>query len=130
MDPGKPALPLERCPCHVANKWVTGFTKNKAEVHVLTFSVQIHALLSSNRALTLTPDDDDDENAELKWYDYFTHFISMPWKLFCAIIPPKHYGGGFISFVWSILWLGLMSVLVEQVAWSCSLLILDCTDIR
>lgn len=66
------------------------------------------------RALTVTPDEDA-ENGELNCFDYLMHFVSLPWKLFCAIIPPVRYGGGGIAFVWSIVWLGLMSLIVEQV---------------
>jgi len=68
-------------------------------------------------ALTISAEEDDNgEEADLTCFDYTMHFIAMPWKLFCAIIPPVRYGGGFIAFVFSIIWLGLMSLIVEQLA--------------
>jgi len=60
------------------------------------------------RALTLSPEDDEDGDEEpvLKWYDYLLHFIALPWKLFCAIIPPKHWLGGSLTFIFSIAVIG------------------------
>ncbi|XP_067931552.1 sodium/calcium exchanger 3-like isoform X3 [Watersipora subatra] len=66
-------------------------------------------------ALTPSPDEDS-EDGKISWFDYIMHFISLPWKLFCAIIPPVRYAGGSISFICSIIWLGIMSLIVEQLA--------------
>ena len=56
-----------------------------------------------------------DEGEEAIWVDYVMHFISMPWKVFCAIIPPKTFLGAYPTFICSILWIAGMSAVIEQV---------------
>lgn len=86
-----------------------------SDIYDLCLMSDICLSLRICRALTLSPDDDDGEEAQLNCFDYTMHFISLPWKLFCALIPPRQYCGGMLTFVFSILWLGIMSLIVEQV---------------
>jgi len=54
-------------------------------------------------------------DGELRWYDFVTHFLSMPWKIICAVIPPKTFLGAYPTFICSILWIAGMSAIIEQV---------------
>lgn len=63
------------------------------------------------RAVTITVDGEDEPNS----LDYLFHFISMPWKVICAIIPPKSFLGAYPTFVCSIMWIAGMSAIIEQV---------------
>lgn len=59
-----------------------------------------------------------DENGVLQSpsnLDYFLHFISFPWKLLFAIVPTKTTLGGLPAFVISLLFIGGLTAVVEQV---------------
>ncbi|KAJ1359736.1 hypothetical protein KIN20_018522 [Parelaphostrongylus tenuis] len=48
--------------------------------------------------------------------DYFMHFLTMPWKLIFATIPPTDYWGGWACFMVSIFMIGLLTALVGDLA--------------
>ncbi len=48
--------------------------------------------------------------------DGFYHFILIGWKVFYAIIPPAHYGGGWPCFVISLAFIGITTAVVGQFA--------------
>ena len=50
------------------------------------------------------------------------HFLGMPWKLFFAIIPPRHMCGGWAAFFIALAVIGFVTVLVGELA-----TILGCT---
>lgn len=58
-----------------------------------------------------------EEGEEASWLDYVMHFVSMPWKILCAIIPPKTLLGAYPTFICSILWIAGMSAVIEQVSY-------------
>uniref|UniRef100_A0A158P6I9 Sodium/calcium exchanger 1 n=1 Tax=Angiostrongylus cantonensis TaxID=6313 RepID=A0A158P6I9_ANGCA len=80
-------------------------------------------------ALTVNADDGDDgddedgeEGMEIKermppsCLDYFMHFLTMPWKLIFATIPPTDYWGGWACFMVSIFMIGVLTALVGDLA--------------
>nr|CAD2145393.1 unnamed protein product [Meloidogyne enterolobii] len=48
--------------------------------------------------------------------DYLMHFISVPWKLAFATIPPTDYWGGWACFTVSILMIGLLTAVIGDLA--------------
>eukprot|EP00929_Paragymnodinium_shiwhaense_P063162 TRINITY_DN31572_c1_g2_i1.p1 TRINITY_DN31572_c1_g2~~TRINITY_DN31572_c1_g2_i1.p1 ORF type:complete len:824 (-),score=259.11 TRINITY_DN31572_c1_g2_i1:119-2590(-) len=63
-------------------------------------------------------DDDDDEEGggELSTMDYVLHVVSVPWKLFFAIIPPTDYCGGWLCFNVSLLFIGFVTMIIGDLA--------------
>lgn len=48
--------------------------------------------------------------------DYFMHFLSVPWKLAFATIPPTDYWGGWACFTVSILMIGVLTAIIGDLA--------------
>jgi len=48
--------------------------------------------------------------------DYVMHYLTLPWKLLFALIPPTEYFGGWLCFVVSIVLIGLVTGIVGDVA--------------
>mmetsp|Transcript_6794 Transcript_6794/g.8940 ORF Transcript_6794/g.8940 Transcript_6794/m.8940 type:complete len:835 (-) Transcript_6794:299-2803(-) len=48
--------------------------------------------------------------------DYIMHCITVPWKLLFATIPPTSYGGGWVCFCVSLMYIGGVTVLVGDMA--------------
>ena len=47
---------------------------------------------------------------------YFLHFLSMPWKVYFAFTPARHAYGGFPAFLVSMLMIGAITAVIEQVS--------------
>ncbi|XP_052783919.1 sodium/calcium exchanger 1-like isoform X2 [Mya arenaria] len=56
----------------------------------------------------------DVENASA--FDYVMHFISFFWKVLFAFIPPPHIAGGWLTFWLSLLWIGILTMVVGDLA--------------
>ncbi|CAI4225188.1 unnamed protein product [Auanema sp. JU1783] len=79
-------------------------------------------------ALTVSAGDDDDDNdeegegseegepAQPTTMDYVMHFITVPWKLGFALIPPTDYWGGWACFTVSIAMIGVLTAVVGDLA--------------
>ncbi|KAI6228812.1 Sodium/calcium exchanger 2 [Aphelenchoides fujianensis] len=86
-------------------------------------------------ALTVSAGDDDDDEegsgdesgsqsgggsekpqVEPTKYDYFMHFLTVPWKLLFATIPPTDYWGGWACFTVSILMIGILTAVIGDLA--------------
>ncbi|KAL3312986.1 hypothetical protein Ciccas_008415, partial [Cichlidogyrus casuarinus] len=68
-------------------------------------------------AVTIQPDvDEDGKPQKLSNLDYTMHFISFIWKIIFAVIPPRSYFGAYPTFVVSILMIGVLTAIVEQLA--------------
>ncbi|KAI6213531.1 Sodium/calcium exchanger 2 [Aphelenchoides besseyi] len=84
-------------------------------------------------ALTVSAGDDDDDeegsdaassqtgesqkqHAEPTKYDYIMHFLTVPWKLLFATIPPTDYWGGWACFNVSILMIGILTAVIGDLA--------------
>ena len=48
--------------------------------------------------------------------DYVLHFLSFPWKLMFAFVPPPQYLGGWLCFFVSLFVIGLMTAIVGDAA--------------
>lgn len=48
--------------------------------------------------------------------DYVMHYLTLPWKLLFALIPPTEYLGGWLCFCVSIVLIGLVTGIVGDVA--------------
>jgi len=75
-------------------------------------------------AFTVQADDEeeegeDGEEAEEKMPtmgDYIMHFLTLPWKLIFAFIPPTAIAEGYPTFVISIIFIGLCTAVIGDVA--------------
>jgi len=48
--------------------------------------------------------------------DYAMHFITLPWKLLFALVPPTDYCGGWLSFMCSLLMIALVTAIIGDMA--------------
>uniref|UniRef100_A0AC35TPI3 Sodium/calcium exchanger 1 n=1 Tax=Rhabditophanes sp. KR3021 TaxID=114890 RepID=A0AC35TPI3_9BILA len=83
-------------------------------------------------ALTVNADDDDDDDndedaeagsvsttsskREPTVFDYVMHFLTVPWKLAFAIVPPTSIFAGWASFWVSIALIGVLTALIGDIA--------------
>merc|ERR1719365_14059 len=72
-------------------------------------------------AFTVQADDDDEEGEEGEEKmpscgDYIMHFLTLPWKLIFAFIPPTGLANGYITFVISILFIGACTAVIGDIA--------------
>jgi len=58
-------------------------------------------------------EEDDEPPSKM---DYFLHFISVPWKLVFALVPPTDYCGGWLCFYCSLLMIGLVTMIIGDMA--------------
>jgi len=88
-------------------------------------------------ALTVQADDDEegeeDEEAEEKvpsMSDYIMHFLTLPWKLIFALIPPTSIYNGYPTFVIAIIFIGLCTAVIGDVAGhlGCFINLKDCVN--
>ena len=59
---------------------------------------------------------EDGELEEPSYWDAFSHFCAIFWKVFFALVPPAEYGGGYPSFVASLTMIGIVTYIVGDVA--------------
>merc|ERR1719516_576569 len=76
-----------------------------------------------SEAFTVQAEDDDEEEegeeGEEKMPscgDYIMHFLTLPWKLIFAFIPPTAIYNGYPTFVISIVFIGLCTAVIGDVA--------------
>ncbi|XP_069137487.1 sodium/calcium exchanger 1-like isoform X4 [Argopecten irradians] len=66
-------------------------------------------------ALTIEGSTDEDGNdVDPTWVDYLLHFLTILWKVIGACVPPTKYLGAWPTFVLSLLYIGALTFLVEQ----------------
>jgi len=66
-------------------------------------------------AILLGPTIEGDENTEVDTVELseaIMHFISIFWKIVFAIVPPYKWGGGWPAFIVSLVFIGLVTVIV------------------
>merc|ERR1712158_72680 len=83
-------------------------------------------------------DDDDEEGEEGEegeekmpsCGDYIMHFLTLPWKLIFALIPPTGIANGYPTFVISIAAIGLVTAVIGDVAGhlGCFIYLKDCVN--
>merc|ERR1719347_2422129 len=75
-----------------------------------------------SEAFTVQADDDDEEEGEEgeekmpSCGDYIMHFLTLPWKLIFAFIPPTGIYDGYPTFVISILLIGACTAVIGDIA--------------
>merc|ERR1712242_387755 len=78
-----------------------------------------------SEAFTVQAGDDDDEEGEdgeegeekmPSCGDYIMHFLTLPWKLIFAFIPPTAMANGYVTFVISIAFIGACTAIIGDVA--------------
>jgi len=135
----------EACICHIVIKGVSGegrdrvlnkmATKlNASKVANMLYKQQfIDALfavggdddedgddgMSSTSSMAMRADPDPGEDVEKKGpskMDYFIHFMSVPWKLLFAFVPPPDYCGGWLCFCGSLVMIAVVTAIVGDVA--------------
>jgi len=75
-------------------------------------------------AFTVQAEDDEEEGEEGEegeekmpsCGDYIMHFLTLPWKLIFAFIPPTALSSGYITFVVSICFIGACTAVIGDVA--------------
>lgn len=69
------------------------------------------------KAVMLHPVIDDDGNIEeVSCGDAVLHFISVFWKVVFSLNPPAHYGGGWPCFCGALVFIGLCTFVVGEIA--------------
>ena len=48
--------------------------------------------------------------------DYILHVVSLPWKLWFATTPPTEYGGGWACFLVALLYIGIVTSMIADLA--------------
>merc|ERR1712235_200187 len=87
-------------------------------------------------AFTVQADDDDEEEGEEgeekmpSCGDYIMHFLTLPWKLLFAVIPPTAIANGYPTFVVSIAAIGICTAVIGDVAGhlGCFINLKDCVN--
>jgi len=88
-------------------------------------------------AFTVQAEDDDEEGEEGEGEekmpscgDYIMHFLTLPWKILFALIPPTAIYNGYPTFVMSILFIGLCTAVIGDVAGhlGCFIFLKDCVN--
>lgn len=60
--------------------------------------------------------DEDNMIEDIGYFDALIHFLSIGWKVFFAIIPPRRLAHGWLSFFISLFFIGLVTAIVAEVA--------------
>lgn len=72
---------------------------------------------------------DENENLiEVTCWEALIHFLSFPWKLLFACIPPRRWAGGWLSFGFTFLMIGFISMILLSLvtAMGCVFNIMPC----
>jgi hypothetical protein len=48
--------------------------------------------------------------------DYILHILSLPWKLWFATTPPTEYGGGWVCFFVALIYIGVVTGMIADLA--------------
>ncbi len=54
----------------------------------MVFSILGGTLFPGSDSLSVSGDDDSEEEVEPKCFDYVMHALTLPWKLLFAMVPP------------------------------------------
>merc|ERR1712060_740811 len=61
-------------------------------------------------------EDEEDEGGGPSWMDYVMHVVTLPWKLFFALVPPVEYCGGWVCFFCSLGMIGIVTAIIGDMA--------------
>jgi len=57
-----------------------------------------------------------EDQAEAGLSDWFTHVLSLPWKLFFAVVPPPDYADGWVCFNVALVFIGFVTMIIGDMA--------------
>ncbi|XP_071167585.1 sodium/calcium exchanger 2-like isoform X7 [Mytilus edulis] len=60
--------------------------------------------------------DEEGNNITPKWHEFLLHFLTFFWKVVGACIPPTKYMGAWPAFVLSLLYIGVLTLFIQQLA--------------
>ncbi|XGW04669.1 hypothetical protein V3C99_015670 [Haemonchus contortus] len=111
---GRPLLSLSRCKVVITEDKEF---KNFVDRMLTNANTSIMVGTSSwkqqfNEAVTI--EEDDDGNITLK--EKILHYVSLPWKLLFAVIPPTDYYNGWLCFFFAIVMIGLLTAVIGDLA--------------
>ncbi|KAL3984793.1 sodium/calcium exchanger 1 [Acanthocheilonema viteae] len=81
-----------------------------------TDALTVHAGFEENKSIDQEEMDKADKKLTPVFFDYFMHFLSLPWKLLFATIPPTDYWDGWACFIISILLIGMLTAILGDLA--------------
>jgi len=68
-------------------------------------------------AVMLGPTIDEDNMVEdIGGVEAFMHFLTIGWKVFFALIPPRRIGGGWLAFIVSLAFIGIVTAVIGEFA--------------
>ncbi|CAI4223354.1 unnamed protein product [Auanema sp. JU1783] len=116
-DEGRPLLAMSRCKVVITEDKEF---KNFVDRMLTNANTSIMVGTSSwkqqfQEALTYEADEDD-EDGQVTLQGKMMHYISLPWKLFFAFIPPTDYYNGWFCFCVAIFMIGLLTAVIGDLA--------------
>ncbi|CAB3396772.1 unnamed protein product [Caenorhabditis bovis] len=112
---GKPILGFSKCKVVITedrefksfvDKWVVN-ANTSLMVGTSSWKQQFQ------EALTLEP---EEEGGAITTKEKIIHYVSLPWKLLFALIPPTDYFNGWLCFVVAIFMIGVLTAIIGDLA--------------
>jgi solute carrier family 8 (sodium/calcium exchanger) len=75
-----------------------------------------HSNYAQQFSEALYPGGSAEDAKEAPKSEWILHVISLPWKLFFALIPPPDYGGGWVCFVVALCFIGFVTAIIGDMA--------------
>jgi len=101
------------------DRLMTGMRRNweKAKVGHSNWADQFRDALFVNGGEDEDEDGDDEGESEgPSKLDWVMHIITVPWKLIFAFCPPTDYCGGWVCFICSLIFIGMCTAVIGDVA--------------
>ena len=69
-------------------------------------------------AVMLGPQIDEDNMVleDISLSEGLSHFLAIGWKVLFSIVPPAHYNGGYPAFVIALMFIGIVTAIVGEIA--------------
>jgi len=86
-------------------------TWSKSQVGHANWASQFKAAISVNGG-----DEDDEDCDPATKADYIAHYVTMPWKLLFAFVPPTDYCSGWVCFISALIMIGFVTMIIGDMA--------------
>ncbi|CAC5412239.1 SLC8A [Mytilus coruscus] len=101
--------------CHINKESlddrIAGVVADMEEEEDMTWGGQFY------NAFTIGGEKDEEGNdIRPKWHEFLLHFLTFFWKVVGACIPPTKYLGAWPAFVLSLLYIGVLTLFIQQLA--------------
>lgn len=60
--------------------------------------------------------DEDNMVEDIGYIEAALHLLSINWKVFFALIPPRRLGHGWVAFVFALVFIGLVTAVIGEFA--------------